>query len=98
MNIAMISNTGKDMNLKLYDENLKELSNETFEDVYTLNFYLQTIPKKFGQKKTLLIYNKQENSTTDKRSSHSDDLVVGQTPNNIQLLIAEDENSYFIKE
>ncbi len=94
----MISNTGKDMNLKLYDENLKELTNETFEDVYTLNFYLQTIPKKFGQEKTLLIYNKQENSTTDKRSSHSDDLVVGQTPNNIQLLIAEDENSYFIKE
>ena len=79
----MISNSGKDTSLKLYDETLKELANETFEDIYTLNFYLQTIPRNFGQKKTLLIYSKSKQR---------------QGGTNIQLLIAEDENSYFISE
>jgi hypothetical protein len=86
MNIAMISNSGKDISLKLYDETLKELANETFEDVYTLNFYLQTIPRNFGQKKTLLIYTKSENSNQRQDGA------------NIHLSIAEDENSYFISE
>lgn len=98
MNIAMIFNTGKDINLKLYDENLKELMYETFGDIYTLNFYLQTLPKKFGQKKTLLIYIKEKNTSTHERSSYSDDTKSGRTPDNIQLVIAEDENSYFIEE
>ena len=82
----MISNSGKDISLKLYDETLKELANETFEDIYTLNFYLQTIPRNFGQKKTLLIYIKSENSKQRQGGA------------NIHLSIAEDENSYFISE
>lgn len=98
MNIAMIFNTGKDINLKLYDENLKELSYETFEDIYTLNFYLQTLPKKFGQKKTLLIYSKEKNTSTHERSSYSEGTKIARTPDNIRLIIAEDENSYFIEE
>ncbi len=98
MNIAMIFKNGKDINLKLYDEDLKELMYETFGDIYTLNFYLQTLPKKFGQKKTLLVYSKEKNTSTQERSSYSDDTKIAQTPDNIQLIIAEDENSYFIEE
>ncbi|MDQ2684978.1 MAG: hypothetical protein M3Y25_03920 [Thermoproteota archaeon] len=94
----MIFKNGKDINLKLYDEDLKELMYETFGDIYTLNFYLQTLPKKFGQKKTLLIYSKEKNTSTQERSSYSDDTKIAQTPDNIQLIIAEDENSYFIEE
>ena len=93
----MISNSGKDVTLKLYDESLKELLNETFGDIYTLNFYLQTIPKNFGQKKTLLIYNRLVNVYSNENSSAKN---LNQQPgeNNIQLSIAEDENSYFINE
>lgn len=97
MNIAMISNSRKIINLTLYDESLKELTRETFEDIYTLNFFLQTIPKNFGQKKTLLIYSKPENFSTNENPS-TETSNQGQTDNNIQLLIAEDENSYFINE
>ncbi len=97
MNIAKISNSGGIIDLILYDECLKELARETFEDIYTLNFFLQTIPKNFGQKKTLLIYSKLENFSTNENPS-SKTSNQGQTFNNIQLLIAEDENSYFINE
>ena len=93
----MISNSGKDVTLKLYDESLKELSNETFADIYTLNFYLQTIPKNFGQNKTLLIYNRSVNVYSNENSSaKNSNQPLGE--NNIQLSIAEDENSYFINE
>jgi hypothetical protein len=97
MYIAMISNSGKDVTLKLYDETLKELSNETFADIYTLNFYLQTIPRNFGQKKTLLIYNKSEEGYSNENSSDKN-TNQRRGENNIQLSIAEDENSYFINE
>lgn len=97
MNIAMISNSGKLTSLKLYDECLKELARETFEDIYTLNFFLQTIPKNFGQKKTLLIYSKSGKSYTNDKSC-TEESNQGQTGDTIQLLIAEEENSYFINE
>ena len=64
MNIAMITKTREGINLKLYDENLKNLTNEIFEDIYTLNFFLQTIPKTFGQDKTLLIFNDLESTNS----------------------------------
>ena len=53
----MITKSRERIDLKLYDENLKKLTDEIFEDIYTLNFFLQTIPKTFGQDKTLLIFN-----------------------------------------
>lgn len=93
----MISNSGKNISLILYDEYLKELTSETFEDIYTLNFFLQTIPKNFGQKKTLLIYSKSENSSANENPTTKESNQV-HTGNSIQLLIAEDENSHFISE
>ncbi|HKR74117.1 MAG TPA: hypothetical protein VJR94_08400 [Candidatus Nitrosocosmicus sp.] len=97
MNIAMISNSGKFTSLKLYDESLKELARETFEDIYTLNFFLQTIPKNFGQKKTLLIYRKSGKSYTND-NPYTEESNQEKTGDTIQLSIAEEENSYFINE
>ena len=97
MNIALISNSGKLTSIKLYDECLKELASETFEDIYTLNFFLQTIPKNYGEKKTLLIYNKPGKLATNDNPSTEESSRV-QTGDNIQLLIADEENSYFINE
>ncbi|MBA2268696.1 MAG: hypothetical protein H0W19_10240 [Nitrosopumilus sp.] len=97
MNIAMITKTRERINLKLYDENLKNLTNEIFEDIYTLNFFLQTIPKTFGQDKTLLIFNDLEKTNisvdlSDKEAKLED------YDHNVKLLLAKDENSYFIQE
>jgi hypothetical protein len=97
MNIAMITKTRKRIILKLYDENLKNLTNEIFEDVYTLNFFLQTIPKTFDQVKNLLIFNDLEktNIILDRSDKEAD---LEDYDHNIKLILAKDENSYYIEE
>ena len=97
MNIAMITKTRERIDLKLYDENLKNLTNEIFEDIYTLNFFLQTIPKTFGQDKTLLIFNDLERTNSVLDLPDKDANLEGYDYN-VKLLLAKDENSYFIQE
>ena len=97
MNIAMITKTRERIDLKLYDDNLKNLTNEIFEDIYTLNFFLQTIPKTFGQDKTLLIFNDLERTNSVLDVPNKDANLEGYD-HNVKLLLAKDENSYFIEE
>lgn len=93
----MITKTRERIILKLYDENLKNLTNEIFEDVYTLNFFLQTIPKTFDQAKTLLIFNDLEktNIIVDRSDKEAD---LEDHDHNVKLILAKDENSYYIEE
>jgi len=93
----MITKTRERINLKLYDENLKNLTNEIFEDIYTLNFFLQTIPKTFGQDKTLLIFNDLEKTNISVDLS-AKEAKLEDYDHNVKLLLAKDENSYFIQE
>ena len=97
MKIALITRCNQEISLTLYDENLLKLNEELFGDLYSLNFYLQTIPKKFGEEKTLLIYNDLEktNMQENKPNDKSESLPTG---SNIQLIVAQDENAYFIGE
>ena len=97
MNIAMITKTRERINLKLYDENLKNLTNEIFDDIYTLNFFLQTIPKTFGQDKTLLIFNNLERTKSVLDLPDKGANLEGYD-HDVKLLLAKDENSYFIQE
>jgi hypothetical protein len=97
MKIALITKSNQEISLILYDENLLKLNEELFTDLYSLNFYLQTIPKKFGAEKTLIIYNDLEkvgmlkNELDDQKES-----IL--KANNIRLIVAQNENSYFIGE
>ena len=94
----MITKTRERINLKLYDEDLKNLTSEIFEDIYTLNFFLQTIPKTFGQDKTLLIFNDLERKNNALDFPKIDADLEDYYHHNIKLLLAKDENSYFIQE
>ncbi len=89
MNIALITKGEKQIRLKLFDENLKELAEEQFQDTYTLNFFLQIIPKKYNTSKTLMILNDLERLK---------DVNDDNDNNNVELILAKDENSYFINE
>ncbi len=92
----MITKTRERIDLKLYDENLKNLTNEIFDDIYTLNFFLQTIPKTFGQDKTLLIFNNLERTKSVLDLPDKGANLEGYD-HDVKLLLAKDENSYFIQ-
>ena len=90
MSIALITKSKKkQINLKLYDKDLNELIEEEFQDLYTLNFFLQTIPKKYTINKTLIIFNDLDKLNYNKDNNQNNN-------NTIELILAEEENEYFI--
>jgi hypothetical protein len=86
MNVALITKSKKQINLKLFDEHLKEIIEEEFQDTYTLNFFLQTIPKRYNINKTLIIFNDLEKLNPPNQDNN----------NTIELILAKEENEYFI--
>ncbi len=105
MNIALISKSRNHISLRIYDESLRELDKEDFTDVYTLNFFLQTIPKKYNDNKTLIILNEKEKTsrpkgsgTESKGEEEKKEEEEEQANGNIRLILAKDENSFFIEE
>jgi hypothetical protein len=63
VNIAKIIRSENGIQLILYDDNLNFLESDSYADNYTLNFYLQTLPRKYKFKKALLIiHDKNKNS------------------------------------
>jgi len=55
MHIAKIVKQHNQVALVFYDENLKILEEQSFADISTLNFFLQTLPRKHNVEKTLLV-------------------------------------------
>lgn len=45
MHVALITKSAKGAQLDLYDSGLRLVESESFEDLYTLNFHLQTLQK-----------------------------------------------------
>ncbi|NOJ28364.1 MAG: hypothetical protein DA330_10175 [Nitrososphaera sp.] len=65
MHVAKVEKSADSVSFSLYDENLKLLESESFADLYTLNFHLQTLAKKYGlQKSLLVIHDIQANKVT----------------------------------
>lgn len=79
MNIVKIIKSDNEIKLSLYDDNLNLLESESFADISTVNFYLQTLPRRHKIKKALLV-------------------VHDKNKNSVNMIIAEDENSFFIGE
>jgi hypothetical protein len=62
MYIGNITKQDDQVALKFYDEDLNLLEDESFADIFSLNFYLQTLPRKYSMTRTLLIiHNKRLN-------------------------------------
>jgi hypothetical protein len=96
MNVALITKSKTQINLKLFDEHLKQITEEEFEDVYTLNFFLQTVPKKYNISKTLIIFNDLQKIIGN--TDHNSNGIINNQPDNIKLSLADEENTYFIND
>ena len=55
MHIAKIQKLENKAILVLYDMDLNVMEEESFDDVPSLNFFLQTLPRKYDIKRTLLV-------------------------------------------
>ena len=61
MHILKVTIVKSRVTSELFDENLKSLDLAEFVDIPSLNFYIQTFPKRYNDSKILLIiYNKDE--------------------------------------
>lgn len=77
MHIIKILKLEEETKLSIYDDDLNLLETESFLDLSTLNFYLQTLSKKYEIKKGLLI-------------------IYNRNKNTVDLIVARDENSFYI--
>lgn len=55
MNVVLIEKSSTKSKLNLYSDSLALIESESFADLYTLNFHLQTLAKKHGIEKGLLV-------------------------------------------
>lgn len=55
MNVALVEKSSSGLKLSLYGNSLALIESESFDDLYTLNFHLQTLAKKHGIEKGLLV-------------------------------------------
>jgi hypothetical protein len=63
MNIIKIEKSNDGIKLSLYESDLTLIESNSFVDVYTTNFYMQTLARKHNVKKVLfVIHNKDNNS------------------------------------
>jgi hypothetical protein len=65
MNIVKIVKLGNEFTSHLYDEDLNLIESKGFSDNYTMNFYLQTLPRKFNTTKILIVVEDRRRNTVD---------------------------------
>jgi hypothetical protein len=65
MHIAKIVKQHNQVALVFYDENLKILEEQSFADISSLNFFLQTLPRKHNVEKTLLVIHDKESDNLE---------------------------------
>ena len=72
MNVALIEKSSAGLKLSLFDDSLALIESESFADLYTLNFHLQTLAKKHGIEKGLLVVHDQDRNAVDMSIAHGE--------------------------
>ena len=65
MNVALVEKSSAGLKLSLFSESLALIESESFADLYTLNFHLQTLAKKHGIEKGLLVVHDRDKNAVD---------------------------------
>ena len=77
MNIIKIEKYNERITLSLYESNLTLIESNSFVDIYTTNFYMQTLARKYNIKKVLLvIHDKNKNSVEMRVAEEENELFI----------------------
>ena len=77
VNVALVEKSSGGLKLSVYNESLTLVESNLFNDSYTLNFHLQTLARKHGIEKSIVV-------------------VHDKDRNEVNLSLAQDENSFFV--
>jgi hypothetical protein len=72
VNVALIEKSSKRLKLSLYGDSLALIESESFDDLNTLNFHLQTLAKKQGIEKGLLVIHDKDRNAVDLSIAHGE--------------------------
>ena len=65
MNIIKIEKSDDIIKVSLYESQLTLIESNSFADIYTTNFYMQTLAKKHNIKKVLFVIHDKKNNTVE---------------------------------
>ena len=65
MHFVKVEKSPGKVHLTLYDASLKVLESEDFQDLYTLNFHLQTLGTKYKMRESLIVVHDREKNAVE---------------------------------
>ncbi len=63
--ITLIEKSSVGLKLSVYSESLALVESDSFDDSYTLNFYLQALVRRYGIQKSLLVIHDKDRNAVD---------------------------------
>ncbi len=76
MHIAFVTKSSSGSAFSLYDGNLCVMESESFSDLFTLNFHLQALVKKYKIKKGLLVVHDKDKNIVDLSIAEDDNYFI----------------------
>jgi hypothetical protein len=70
--ITLIEKSSVGLKLSVYSESLALVESDSFDDSYTLNFYLQALAKRYGIQKSLLVIHDKDRNAVDLSLAHDE--------------------------
>ena len=70
--ITLIEKSSAGLKLSVYSESLALVESDSFNDSYTLNFYLQALARRHGIHKSLLVIHDKDRNAVDLSLAHDE--------------------------
>jgi hypothetical protein len=70
--ITLIEKSSVGLKLSVYSESLALVESDSFDDSYTLNFYLQALARRYGIQKSLLVIHDKDRNAVDLSLAHDE--------------------------
>jgi hypothetical protein len=63
--VTLVERSSEGLKLSVYTECLALVESDSFDDSYTLNFYLQALARRYGIQKSLLVIHDKDRNAVD---------------------------------
>jgi hypothetical protein len=70
--ITLIEKSSVGLKLSVYSESLALVESDSFDDSYTLNFYLQALARRYGIQKSLLVIHDKDRNAVNLSLAHDE--------------------------